>query len=762
MGLDRRTFLQQAGLALFTWGATEAGISSLGNHNRLAALLKYQQTLAQPTSRKLALLIGINQYTAEDDLTGCLMDVELQRELLIHRFGFDSSNILTLSDRQATRENIETAFIEHLTQQAKPDDVVVFHFSGYGGQIKMPLASEDTLKQTNSHGGFRLANSFIPVDGLSSTKKNLLANSILEETFLVLAQTLSTDKCTFVLDTSFNQTPRSKHGSFQVRSASKIADHPSSQELAFLAQLQNDFADKGFKPSKRSLSLPGIVLSAAAHNQVAVERHWDGFSTGLFTQALTQYLWHITPTSKVQVILARTAETVEQVMGRQQEPTLSNPDQSAIAYYFGLNDTPNGAGIISKVNKNNHPEIKLLGLPANVINSYGVNCCFSLVSSPENSAPQLQVKSRSGLIAKAEPLSTLKPLKIGQFVQESIRIFNRNLSLNLALDADLNRIERVDATSAIANIPTINSAVVLKEQNADCSIGKVMTTVEPPTNDLDPNNQLFAYGLYTAGGNLIAETMGVAEEAVKVAIERLQPQFNNLLAAKWLELTSNEFSSQIKANATLLTPEIKSPLWQRATLVATSSLSSPKKSLFSTNSSTLEITNNLPIITRGTEIRLNLGNTGDRQLYTIVLGTDSRCNIYALYTPAQSSTVEGVVQLEEIAIAPQGELVLPPSENSWKWKVSESPGINTLYVVLSVQPFTETLKAFANQQNFKLDQQQVLNVTNPITVVNALMQDLHNTSSVAPKLLPNEDVYALDVNSWATLKFVYEVTSNEQ
>ncbi|NJO97329.1 MAG: DUF4384 domain-containing protein [Pleurocapsa sp. CRU_1_2] len=157
-----------------------------------------------------------------------------------------------------------------------------------------------------------------------------------------------------------------------------------------------------------------------------------------------------------------------------------------------------------------------------------------------------------------------------------------------------------------------------------------------------------------------------------------------------------------------------------------------------------------------------MGNTDDRQLYTLVLGTDSHCNIYALYTPAQSTTVDGVVQLEEIAIASQGELVLPPPEDSWKWKVSESPGINTLYVVLSVQPFSKTLKAFANQQNFKLDQPQVLNVTNPITVVNALMQDLHNNSSVETKLLPSEDVYALDVNSWATLKFVYEVTNNEQ
>jgi hypothetical protein len=41
------------------------------------------------------------------------------------------------------------------------------------------------------------------------------------------------------------------------------------------------------------------------------------------------------------------------------------------------------------------------------------------------------------------------------------------------------------------------------------------------------------------------------------------------------------------------------------------------------------------------------------------------------------------------------------------------------------------------------------------------MQDLHNTSSVAKELLPNEEVYALDVNSWATLKFVYEVTNSE-
>ncbi|MEO1802226.1 MAG: hypothetical protein AAFR62_17720 [Cyanobacteria bacterium J06629_2] len=42
------------------------------------------------------------------------------------------------------------------------------------------------------------------------------------------------------------------------------------------------------------------------------------------------------------------------------------------------------------------------------------------------------------------------------------------------------------------------------------------------------------------------------------------------------------------------------------------------------------------------------------------------------------------------------------------------------------------------------------------------MQDLHNTSAVADELLPGENVYALNVNSWATLKFVYEVTNSQQ
>ena len=447
-------------------------------------------------------------------------------------------------------------------------------------------------------------------------------------------------------------------------------------------------------------------------------------------------------------------------MGRQQQPTLNNPDKSAIAYFMGTSDASDAVGIVSRVNKNNSLELKLLGVPADILSHYETNSCFSLVSS-EDSAAQLQLRSQDGLVAKVQAISSTAPFQIGQLVQESIRILQRDLSLNLALDSDLERIERVDATSALANISTINSAVVAKEQNADCLLGKV--AAEPSatiSGNSETEKQSFSYGLYSAGGELIGKTTGVQEEAVKIAIDRLQPQFNNVLAAKWLKLTFNGFSSQLKASATLITGDPKQPTaWQRATLVAEAAQSSAKKSVFSKTSSTFNLVDSVPLLPKGTEIRFKLNNMEEQPLYTLFLGADSDCNIYALYTPAQPSSREEKIQLENIAIASGEELTIPQAENSWKWKVPESVGINSLYVVLSVQPFEKTLKAFTMQQNFKLDQQQVLNVTNPVAVMNALMQDLHDASAVDEKLLSNQDVYALDVNRWATLKFVYEVTS---
>ncbi len=83
---------------------------------------RYGQILAQSTPRKLALLVGINSYTSQP-LEGCLNDIELQRQLLIHHFGFNPKNIYTVLDNKATRKGILTAFEEYLIKQAKPGDL---------------------------------------------------------------------------------------------------------------------------------------------------------------------------------------------------------------------------------------------------------------------------------------------------------------------------------------------------------------------------------------------------------------------------------------------------------------------------------------------------------------------------------------------------------------------------------------------------------------------------------------------------------------
>jgi hypothetical protein len=133
--LKRRQFLQVAGSALATISIHSCQTRPRPTPNRLRG--------AQPSTRKLALLVGINTYPPNSNITplnGCITDVELQLNLLIYRFGFNPQDILTLTNAQATRQGILDSFETHLINQAKPGDIVVFHYSGHGSQVADPDA----------------------------------------------------------------------------------------------------------------------------------------------------------------------------------------------------------------------------------------------------------------------------------------------------------------------------------------------------------------------------------------------------------------------------------------------------------------------------------------------------------------------------------------------------------------------------------------------------------------------------------------------
>ncbi len=759
MGIERRTFLQQVGLFLLTLGIGETGIQP------------YLQALAQPTKRKLALLVGINEYSQDRNLSGCITDVELQRELLIARFGFQPKDILTLTNRQATRENIETAFVEHLREQARADDVVVFHYSGYGSQVKIPIPSQDEAAQIS----YQLVDSLVPADGILPTKGMPAANDLLTETLFWLGRSLSTDKLTLVLDTSFGKAEQLLRGNLRVRSFTRIAERPNPEELAFREQLKMRLASQSSIQAN-----PGIILLAAGKDREAAEAQWQGFSAGLFTYALTQYLWQATPASKIQIALARAAETVERFTGQRQKPSQIGATKPLLTYYLIPANSTGAEGIVAEVETSSSVSVKLMGLPAKVLDNYGVNSCLTLVFAPQSTESSstlppisatkkdvwLQIRSREGLTAKAQLVGTLPPsesVRVGQLLQESIRVFPGNLGLSVALDSNLARIERVDATSAFANIAAVSAVTVAGERQADCVLAKiqqnsaVMAEVDGSPTSRATATASASYGLFSAGGALIPNTLGKSNEAVKAAVSRLTPHFNTLLAAKWLELTVNEGSSRLQVEATLESVEKQSSLLlQRATLRSspTSAELWDKLSAKYSFSGTVE----LPVLTKGTRARFRLANSGDRPLYILLLGIDSDGNAITLYVPQAKATNEDRPKLKDIVLSPEQTLIIPEAEDSLNWKIAGSAGIAEIYLIFSIQPFQQTLKALSTKQNLKLVQEQVLNIINPLEVVRALLQDLHRASAVPSTIIgSNGDVYALDVNAWATLRFVYQV-----
>ena len=738
MGLKRREFLQQAGWVLAAMGISEAGWQRLGD--------RYQNALAQPTARKLALLVGVDRYP-DSPLHGCVTDVELQRELLIYRFGFQPSDILTLTDAQATRENIETAFVTHLTQQAKPGDAVVFHFSGCGSRVSLGDSPEV------------MHNSLVPADDVWLSKADRTVNDILESTLLHLLRSLATESAIAILDHSYVYPGSDKKGNFRIRTRPRpVIGQPSIAELAFREQIQS-----------RRNNHPGgaIILAAAAPDQVAAEQGWSGFTAGLFTYALTQTLWWATPASSWQVILSRAAGAVEQKMGLAQQPEMHSDlkvsnDDLPVSFAGSLWNSPAADGAVTAVEDGGKTvQLWLGGLPPEVLECCGASV-FSSVSSEGDRL--LVLRSRTGLSAKAQilaaPARKEGKLTAGELVTEAIRVLPRNISLIVALDSDLERIERVDATSAFATVS--QTSVVAGEQSADCRFGRVpSTTVAQISSAQPPAFYPSRYGLFSLGQTLIPNTDGDGGEAVKVAVQRLTPQLKTLLAAKLLRLTAPGGSSRLKVRAVLATLAPQSRVVQERSSVRGDEaeplepLSAEIDQSVGVGMLSKRLSKRLSL-TQGSRIQYRLYNESDRPVYFVVFSLDSAGRLLVLNPDAKHTVGE-----TPGAIEPGGNLSVPGA-GAYGSKVSGPIGLVETQIIFSEAPFDRTLAALEGGMQQVRDAQPIRVLLNPLQVARAVLEDLHAASITgAMNAGISTDDFALDVNVWATLSFVYQVIGNE-
>ena len=158
--------------------------------------------------------------------------------------GLRPADIVCLTDKQATREGIYEAFVSHLQGQATVNDVVVFHFSGYGSRVQVP----DLSGQTTT------LRSLVPYDGRLPTDSRPALNDILEIELKALLKQLKTKNVTSVIDAGFVDIPLPLSGGLR----SRTRPQPITGQLPAPFDLLSDQ-----KPGTESDAFPGILLRGA-------------------------------------------------------------------------------------------------------------------------------------------------------------------------------------------------------------------------------------------------------------------------------------------------------------------------------------------------------------------------------------------------------------------------------------------------------------------------------------------------------------------
>jgi len=681
--------IQQTG-----WGLLTLAISQGTLNRHLAAL-------AAPNPRKLALLVGIDQYGANiPPLPGCLTDVELQKDLLRYRFGFQDADIVTLTGQKASGEAIEAAFLEHLIAQAKAGDVVIFHFSGYG--------SVGAGKEV-----------FITADGAE--------NALLKENILLMARCLATDKFSLVFDSSHLPQPQPYLGNLRVRSYPESLTNLNPAELTFAADIKTRFNLKN-KPSN------GVILAAAKPEQIALELSGNSPNAGLFTYDLTQYLWQACPSPTIAIAFPHLRNLVASHSSEQQQPAILTSNQknnSAPPYHTTSETSRGGAAIVTNLIDERTLEVNLVGLPLEILENYGINSCLSFIGASGEEI-SLQILSRQGLKAKAQLLSPTASLEIGQILQEKLRVFPSQIGLIVGLDSNLTRIERVDATSTFASLPDVAAVVNIGEQTVDCLLSRV------------GSEETGNYQLLSANGSLIIGSLGAANEAIKSGIKRLQSQLETLLACKLWHLLINQESSGLAVIVTLESLD--------QTYISTVQT---QKIAGSRGNNT---TKNDLILPVGTEIRYQIENQEEQPLYAmiLVLNSDRQPLLYCSHSENPDNFTNSR-QLAPFVVAAKTKATIP-NDRQGHWKISQPKGIRENILILSRHPFPNTLTLLNATQSLKGEATQLLTLTNPLEIARAFWSDLKldlglkmdNSGSVI-------DEYAFDLGTWSGFRFIYQV-----
>lgn len=558
--ISRRHFLQFTGSTLATLGLSQLDIINKGN--------RYAKFLAQTAPRKLALLVGINNYPTNDrffgNLKGCVTDVALQEELLIHRFGFHPNDIIKLTsdespNKQPTRNNILTAFEEHLIKQAKPGDVVVFHFSGHGSQLRDPNPIQGCSDRAFN-------NEFNSTLVVADEGQKGLAPDIMGRTLFLLRSALNTENVTFVLDSC--HSGGGTRGNFRVRSVPGDGLNPSPEEIAYqkrwMERLQLTDAELA---RRRCTGGKGVVLASAQREQEAADAEFNGFSAGAFTYLMTQYLWQ--QTDNVGSAIAQISHIIRPLSS---QVPLADGNQNQPVYFINKAVPPTDA-VITKVD-GDKATLWLGGVDRESLEAFQPGATFAIVNDKGQPSGKVELASRSGLRGEARLVEkgAAASLQPGMLLQEASRIIPASLKLSIGLDPSLAG-ETNAAKQALMNINRLE-AIPAQPGNVPYPGGVqyIFSRMTAPYQRKLQQQQVASLpatdsiGLFTEGLEPVPESFGEPRETVTKAVERLASKLKALLAVRIIKMTLNANASELDMEVSMnLVDQPNQPLARTST-----------------------------------------------------------------------------------------------------------------------------------------------------------------------------------------------------
>lgn len=727
--IKRRQFLQFAGSAVATFGLSQVDIQNRGD--------RFAKVLAQGTPRKLALLIGINAYDFAP-LQGCVTDVDLQRQLLTNRFGFNPKDILTLTDTQATRGNILAAFEEHLIKQAKPGDVVLFHFSGHGSRVNDPDCDNPQDKCQNS--------TFVPVDYKEPTKSGVVQD-IMGHTLFLLMYAVKTENLTVVLDSC--HSGGGTRGNIRVRSRPVASDSPLqavSAEREYQQQWLSrlNLSPQEFIAKRKAGVAKGVVLAAARSDQTAADASIGDFSAGAFTYTMTQYLWQQTGNAPFGSVLPNIARNISH-LSSQQPQIEAEPGKDFLKQpiYFIAQQTPPAEAVITKV-EGTQAELWLGGLDQQSLVAFNKDAVLTVVDSQGREQGLVKLESRQGLVGRGQLLKNAKP---GAFLQERARDIPSDLTLKIGLDSSLGN-DTQAAKQALQAIRRIEP-VRLQQTDVQYIFGRITSANRQQlqlssTSNIPPTGSL---GLFSPSLEPIPNSFGSASESVTHAVDRLQAKLKSLLAVRIVKTTLNTNSSRLNIVASMR------PEGGREILATTTRGSLSKVSSASNNSKPIASPDGdkLPL---KTSVQLSVTNNESTELYCSVMVIDPTGEISVIF-PNQWTATDDVTKVRS------GQtLLIPDSQKDNFTLVTQEPkGVAEVLILASRTPLRKALQALRQTASRGGSDRGPVALNDPSEVVGSLLDDLNeagrgtNSSSSGS----NSSVRGIDTTQMASLSITFEV-----